>query len=490
MKILIPICIFLFSNITFASQTCSDSKVVDLSAKNGPLYPLRTTNQNGLGICHIEQLHKLLKAKIPGHPDLSRVQLAITEKKHRDLGRPVQKNAVRWRDSKGIGGTYIDAGNTCDAFNLIKGESICPAANDRFEQLTQNQPFNQEQIIETLSEYFDSRPKFPTFGIFLNSYSETDFEKKLNYGFEACPVNTEVFNALKSAYIGHLKDQKIWLGILYGKKLQDAQKLTPGSLNINARKFNLGTSYQSHLQNIFPKNNSALYTETAKALDKNISAVMSEMKKNEACIVSKIKEQNDNPLCIAPIGKSTMDVLNLTSLGMNLHEVTNIINGDRDRDAFFSEAFACSSKKVNIPTNLNCNKIDLTEYSRASKTRDHYEKQVAQIIDNKIDKGTPVGISTCTRYFKDPNVNTMIVGTTNYNCGDPKAPGYRKGEGSHAVAIIGSRCRNGIKEYLVQNSWGPTCSSYHTSYECTGKGGFWTPASVVINNTRMLNILE
>jgi hypothetical protein len=84
----------------------------------------------------------------------------------------------------------------------------------------------------------------------------------------------------------------------------------------------------------------------------------------------------------------------------------------------------------------------------------------------------------------------MVVGTKNYNCGDSKAAGYKKGEGSHAVTIVGSRCHNGIKEYLVQNSWGASCSPYHTSYECTGKGGFWTPASVVINNTRMLNILE
>ena len=490
MKNLILFSVIFYSSLSLASQTCTGQKVVDLAEKGGPLYPLRTTNQNGLGICHIEQLHKLLKAKVPGHPDLSRVQLAIAEKKRRDHGRPVQKNAVRWRDKNGIGGTYIDAGNTCDAFNLIKGESICPAGNDRFEQLTQSQPYNQEKILETLSEYFDSRPKFPTFGVFLNSYSETDFEKKLNYGFEVCPVDTEVFNSLKNAYISHIKDQKTWLGILYSKKLQDAQKLTPGSLKMSARKFNLGTSYESHLQNIFPKNKSALYSETAKALDKKITAAASEMKKNEACVVSKLNEQNNSPLCLAPIGKSTMDVLNLTSLGMNLREVTNIIDGDRDRDSFFSEAFACSSKKVNIPTDLNCNKIDLTEYSAASKTKDQYEKQVAGIIDNKIGNGTPIGISTCTRYFKDPSVSTMVVGTKNYNCGDSKAPGYKKGEGSHAVTIIGSRCHNGIKEYLVQNSWGSSCSSYHTSYECTGKGGFWTPASVVINNTRMLNILE
>ena len=490
MKNLILFSVIFYSCFSLASQTCTGTKVVDLSGKDGPLSPLRTTNQNGLGICHIEQLHKLLKAKLPGHPDLSRVQLAITEKKNRDFGVPVQKNAVRWRDKNGIGGTYIDAGNTCDAFNLIKGESICPSGNDRFEQLTQKDPYNQEKIIETLSDYFDSRAKLPTFGLNLNSYSDTEFEKKLNYGFEICPISTEVFNSLKNAYINHIKNQSRSLGASYSKKLQEAQKLTPSSLKMSATEFKLGTSYLSHIQKIIPKNSNSLYSQTAKALDNSIAAAANEMKKNESCIVSEIKEQNDSPLCLAPLGKSTMDVLSLTSLGMNLREVTDIIYGDRDRDAFFSEAFACSSKKIKIPTDLNCNKIDLTEYSAASKTKDQYEKQVAGIIDNKIGNGTPIGISTCTRYFKDPSVSTMVVGTKNYNCGDSKAPGYKKGEGSHAVTIIGSRCHNGIKEYLVQNSWGSSCSPYHTSYECTGKGGFWTPASVVINNTRMLNILE
>lgn len=488
-KLLILALLFL-PQISFASLSCTGNAIQDLSAPKGPLHPLRITNQDGLGICHIEQLHKLLKAKIPGHPDLSRVQLAIMEKKQRDLSGPVNKKAVRWRNEKGIGGTYIDAGNTCDAFNLVKNQHICPAGNDRFEQLTKNNPWDQEKIIETLSDYFDDRNKFPTFGTFANTYGETDFEKKLNYGFDACSIKKETFNALKMSYISHVKDQSKWFGTLYNKVLSDAQNVSIKSIKIHPKDFKAGKTYLAHLQEIFPKNSSSTYSKTAKTLESNILLVSKELEKNENCVVTKINELNETPFCMAPLGESAIDVLNLTSLGMSLREVSKIIDGNSDRDQFFSDAFSCNAPKIRIPFNLTCNKVQLTNYSKSSTNKEDFERKISEIIENKIVKGTPVGISTCTRYFNDPTAKTIVFGTENFNCGDKKATGHKNGEGSHAVTIIGSRCNKGIKEYLIQNSWGSSCSSYHKSYECTGTGGFWAPASVVIHNTRTLNILE
>ncbi len=490
MKMIFTLLIIVFTKLSFASLSCFGTDSVNLADKNGSLHPLRITNQNGLGICHIEQLHKLLKAKMPGHPDLSRVQLAIMEKKQRDASGPVHKKAVRWKNEKGIGGTYIDAGNTCDAFNLIKGQRICRAESDRFEQLTKKNPYDQEKIIETLSEYFDTRTQLPLFTGYPFTNSLTEVEVKIDSAMKACPVNKELFQSLKASYISHLKNQSKWYGVFYNKALYDAEKLTPLSIQMSAKDFKDGKSYLIHLQKIFPRNYSNLYKGSGDLLSKNISMVASEMKKNESCLLAKIKEDNDSPFCPNPLSPSAKDVLNLTNLGMTLREIANILDGHKDRDHFFSEAFACNSTKIQIPTNLSCSKIDLTELSKNSNSKDHFESQAASTIESKIKKGTPVGISTCTRYFKDPTAQTLVSGTNKFTCGDTKATGYKKGEGSHAVTIIGSRCKNGVKEYLIQNSWGSSCSSYHTSYECSGQGGFWTPASVVINNTRMLNILE
>jgi hypothetical protein len=83
MKNLLKIALFLIPQ-TVLALTCSGTSVKNLSNKGGSLHPLRITDQNGLGICHIEQLHKLIKARLPGHPDLSRHQMAMVEKRVRD----------------------------------------------------------------------------------------------------------------------------------------------------------------------------------------------------------------------------------------------------------------------------------------------------------------------------------------------------------------------------------------------------------------------
>lgn len=67
------------------------------------------------------------------------------------------------------------------------------------------------------------------------------------------------------------------------------------------------------------------------------------------------------------------------------------------------------------------------------------------------------------------------------------------GSGSHAVNIIGCRTVNGTKEYLIHNSWGSDCNSYHTRYrgadKCKG-GRVWIPATTVMNSATEIQWLE
>jgi hypothetical protein len=60
--------------------------------------------------------------------------------------------------------------------------------------------------------------------------------------------------------------------------------------------------------------------------------------------------------------------------------------------------------------------------------------------------------------------------------------------GRHAVNIIGCRTVNGTKEFLIHNSWGQSCKSYHTRYQGSDKcqgGRVWIPATNVMNNAEI-----
>ena len=67
------------------------------------------------------------------------------------------------------------------------------------------------------------------------------------------------------------------------------------------------------------------------------------------------------------------------------------------------------------------------------------------------------------------------------------------GSGLHAVNIIGCRTVNGTKEYLIHNSWGSDCNSYHTRYRGADKcksGRVWIPATTVMNAAKEIQWLE
>jgi hypothetical protein len=65
--------------------------------------------------------------------------------------------------------------------------------------------------------------------------------------------------------------------------------------------------------------------------------------------------------------------------------------------------------------------------------------------------------------------------------------------GYHAVNIIGCRTVNGEKEYLIHNSWGTGCKSYHFRYQGPDKcqsGRVWIPSSQVMNSSQEIQWLE
>ncbi len=467
--------------------TCSHQDIRNLSAPGGSLYPLRSTNQNGLGICHIEQLHKMLKARLPGHPDFSRIQLAIAEKQNRDKNLLVKK-AVRWRGAAGIGGTYVDAGVSCDAFNHIKGQYICPSKSDRFEQITKQNPANQEKIIETLSAYFDERQGNNYLsGLRIQGLDTISFH--LDAALEDCSPGITYLSGLRRSFESYLAKNRMSLNFNHQLLSTRLKNLKDSDFTIKTSDLESGLSYESHLKKILTSNPNFVFTGPGGIeLNQQIQFVAAAMKTNETCVSKKAQEYM-SPLCISSIGNTAKDVIGLAQLGLTLQEVLKILKGSWDRDEFFRGVFACQGLGIMVPQNLSCRDVDTLTLAHKAKSQLDYQQQAATLVDAKLAKGIPVGISVCTRFFTNPSSKLVKAGSTDFSCGDKKDTGYKAGEGSHAVTIIGSRCKNGQHEYLVQNSWGNGCF-YSKDFECTKKGGFWAPADVILNNTRRLSILD
>ena len=449
--------------------TCTEGPEINLSSPGGSLENLRTTDQNGLGICHIEQLHKMLKAKLPGHPDLARVQLAMAEKKKRDEDKS-DKKALRWMSADlKTGGTYIDAGSSCGAYNLIKGSRICLAESDRFEQLTNLKPNYQSEIMHRLSYYFDNNQKSPTEEILglLRDAGPT-----LENNWQACSIDQVAFDKFKNTY-----------SLFALNSSPKAAQTNSTDIMLSPQEVLSGVTFNDKIYDRFE-----LIKEAPEDVKSAYYDLVITYRKTEACMLDQMRAAKEQLQC-KPVTATESRVLELAKYGFALGEVIRVLKGDTDRDKFFEETFKCAdNQKVGIP-DINCQEDNLLPLAKAATDLLEYQTSVAASIDQQLAKGTPVGISTCTRWFKNPTVTSVTIGQGVYRCGDKSDSDYKTGEGSHAVTIIGSRCKGGAPEYLVQNSWGTGCS-YHKDFECTKKGGFWAPASTIINNIRSISFME
>ena len=490
-KIIILLLLLIVSHPIFALSCNTIEPTINLSDPGGVLYPLRATNQNGLGTCYIEQLHKLIKARLPGHPDLSRIQMAILEKKVRDQNLLV-KHAVRYKDGNTVA-TYVDIGSSCNAFNKIKGNPICPAKFEQFEQLTNSNPDDQEKILGTLAVYFDSRPD-PIINPNSSLYSiNTNFsDDRLNKAFKACLVSkamTERLNLACREHFNYLKQSKSNFLLQFLPPNFNFKNFTSEDLAMSGEEFTNGKSYLDYLNSLVPLSKVDINNPTGQKLKSELENYAHEMENQEVCVASFWRSRPSVLTCNATESAQRSAVKSLMKFGFKLRDITKFLNGSYDRDKLFETAFACTSSKYKIPNNIDCKTIDLENVVKDYDSLNSYQKYVSSLLDQQLKKQTPIGISSCTRFFNNPNARTMNLGSDGYNCGDKKAKGYVDGEGAHAITIIGSRCQNGVKQYLVQNSWGDGCF-YSDQYECTHKGGFWAPAESVINNIRELDFLE
>lgn len=413
----------------------------------------------------------MLKAKMPNGADLSRISLAIAEKKNRDRKlTDDKKKAVRWMDNDGLpGGTYIDGGTSCEAYDLLKNESICEFSGDQFEILSRQSPYAQKQILDALSLYFDRKPKTSSTHS-LQDLLKADYKNLAQH----CPLDKTKVVALTMRYIA-LKGS-----LPQGRNLSELDfDLYMNSPNLEAYMKAIIPDYQDLGHTNF-------YFKDA------VTSYLGALKKQEKCIndLYKASDKKDLLSCQG-LDADSKRVFDLSSVGFSLRDMYRFVDlSTSDRDDYFKQSQSCIGKSFKIPGNLKCSELYLPSELKNAGSYEAYTKKISHHISKMLEMNTPVGVSLCTRFFKDPTATTL-QDNFSYLCGRPVDPKYVDGEGSHAVTLIGQRCsKKGKKEYLLQNSWGVSCHKYHKSFDCTGKGGFWVPEDVLLRNTRNLSMLQ
>lgn len=454
--------LFLLPLITVSfNSLAKECKTIDLSAEKGVLHPLRATDQDGLGICHIEQLQRMLKAKMDKHPDLARISLAVLEKKRRDQNVAVdKKKAVRWMSGSLPGGTFIDAGNACEAFDLIKGQEVCESKDDLFENVTKLNAYDQKKLLDALSLYFDGKDKNLDLQLLKRSI-EADYALAL----KECPVDAKALKSFTDIY-----------------KLNGGTGETEDLKNLQIKIYLESNSLKSYVEKILPDVNNIIALNPF--LSPTYRLALDALRKQEVCASSKLNMKSEN-LCRFESQVNVSRIFSLSSFGLTAKDIYRFIDFTIDRDEYFEKALSCSGKKQIIPKNLSCSTTNLVKVGN----KGNYVPYFSNLVSRSLEENTPVGISVCTRFFKKPNVVTLKPDQT-YPCGNKDDPDYQEGEGSHAVTIIGKRCINGKNQFLIHNSWGTGCGYYAKEYECNKKGGFWVDEEIIARNARLVNILK
>ncbi len=194
--------------------------------------------------------------------------------------------------------------------------------------------------------------------------------------------------------------------------------------------------------------------------------------------------------------QETLDAI--TFLNPNLHDFSMGIIGP-----------GCLSDAVAIPTSLRCAALSFPQQltptvprsqwddvfgpdfnSRGTQLLRHNLGLMRSKVENSLAQGRPVGVDVCTSFHRQPLASSKY----GQECTATGPHGY------HAMVVIGHRCVNGSLEYLIQNSWGPSCGFTRSMeqswenpdeqvevrhHECIeGQGAFWVDEEILMRNMR------
>lgn len=155
----------------------------------------------------------------------------------------------------------------------------------------------------------------------------------------------------------------------------------------------------------------------------------------------------------------------------------------------------CSEdKRLQIPSELKCNQVvmnfkagDFKAGTKAPVTAEATEviKANRKRMMQSLDGDTALGITVCSRYWKDSN-----YGYNTYPTREDRAKTCINGRDSfHSIAAIGYRCKNNKVQYLAQNSWGPNWKEPNKDIEFEN-GKAWLDEDTLFQNLETIDYMS
>ncbi|MBC7691412.1 MAG: hypothetical protein H7222_06545 [Methylotenera sp.] len=152
-----------------AAPGCSAGTEVRLDAKGGPFENSPTQNQGELGVCFATTASRLLQSVLPGHPEISYLDLAAqTKELGTALVHPTAAEARKMTGSELLDedpSFWLESGYPCDAFKTAKKIGACPRDQVSLENLFQGSQdkrpelSNQKRVMWNFSDFLDEYQK-------------------------------------------------------------------------------------------------------------------------------------------------------------------------------------------------------------------------------------------------------------------------------------------------------------------------------------------
>lgn len=191
-----------------------------------------------------------------------------------------------------------------------------------------------------------------------------------------------------------------------------------------------------------------------------------------------LKFQSERNLC--GIQHSTLAQLK----GFSFAETKKILYSSPDQSISAFSKLLCPEKSMIKISPLKFKNYSIKDYENTQKSlRAMLRGQPAQpaiigycanILQKKPDF---IGVNESKNRYEKADRSGIAKHDSNVKCS------------GHQSLLIGRRSVGKKCQYLIRNSWGTTCTPYHSNWDCEG-GNVWVDESVLVKNTFKLRELE
>ena len=438
---------------TAVAQTCGTSTGVNLSQGNGPYSGFQPRSQGAVGTCYAHSASDLLSTFIGGGNRLNVYDAAIVSDNEADGGQPsdVMENLIKRGWACKDYGQYANffpsqtKNIISDLMDAVAGSGMPVFYTGNYES---REGAARQQRIAVLAGKMATGEVKPC-GAYLDAHQGVEEFLKLQNNINAVDSKLKILDDELDPFDG-------WFGT------RETSAINKDIAGLIAKK-NEMTAKSDKAHNRYSKGTSIL--EQGKSF--TVLDSYTEQQAAESIFFWAEKTY--------PAVKQAFTDYDATEWAPTMQQY---IVGKVQRDpatGYWAAGGLYPYRLMERLMNNACKDGNRISVSKTLKTKTMSTSNGQQAMSGKIDallqKSSPQGVGI--------TINSSIL---------------QAGQGAaHAVNIIGCRMVDGVKEYLIHNSWGSDCNSYHTRYrgsdKCQG-GRVWIPSQTVMSNAQEIQWLE